>query len=148
SASASIWEDAVLSPWIRTRIMKKPGVGVRRNRPYHFKRWMSPSEIDSQPVRAYSAMASLISKPSRSCLNSSILFMLKPSGWVRRPAAHASPPEWLEEWGCWQASTAPPQTRCRRSRYPAQHSFDSTESLSSSLRPDEGGTAPSPAGIG
>src|SRR3989454_8390045 len=78
--------------------MKKPGVGVRRNRPYHFKRWMSPSEIDSQPVRAYSAMASLISKPSRSCLNSSILFMLKLSGWVRRPAAHASPPEWLEEW--------------------------------------------------
>src|SRR5512146_2827205 len=72
--------------------MKKPGVGFRRKRPYHLRRWTSASEMDSQPLLAYWAIMSSTANPSRSALMTSILFMfLSPMTHDNRPRVFQAP---------------------------------------------------------
>src|SRR5262245_27765499 len=63
---------------MRMRIMKWPGVCLRKKVPHHFSRSRSPSSIASYPSSAKRGMSAPTSRPSRSFLISSILFTHPP----------------------------------------------------------------------
>ena len=72
--SVLTWAASVRPFGIRIRIMKCPGVRLRRKTPHHLRRSTSPSEIASTPSSAKRGMSAPTSSPSFSALMTSILF--------------------------------------------------------------------------
>jgi hypothetical protein len=92
SAMVLICAEFVMPFGMRTRIMKRPGVCLRKKTPAHFRRSRSPSVIASHPSAAYLGTSARISRPSFSLLYSSILFIASPRKNQSCPVARASSP--------------------------------------------------------
>ena len=75
SPSRRAWAAVTMPLAMRMRIMKCPGVGFRWNTPTHFSRSLSSSAIVRHPSRAKRTRSSVTSRPSRSALSASILFI-------------------------------------------------------------------------